>query len=56
MTVKYFRRKTTMTSRKVYRSKRRFGRKKSLMEVKNIRGVVQGLLGGLEKDRDEVNR
>ena len=48
MTVKYDRPKTNMTSRKVYRSKRRFDRKKSLMQVKNIRGVVEGLLWGLE--------
>ena len=33
-----------MTSRKVYRPKRRFGKKKSLMQVKNIRGVVNKVL------------
>jgi len=44
MAVKYLKRKTAMTGRKVYRRKPKFGKKKSLMQVKNIRGVVNKVL------------
>ena len=44
MAVKYLKRKTAMTKRKVYRRKPKRGPKKSLMQVRNIRGVVNNVL------------
>lgn len=44
MAVKMLKRKSAMSSRRVYRKKNRFGKKKSLMSVKNMRAVVNKVL------------
>lgn len=45
MAVKYLERKSVMTKRKVYRRKSKRGPKKSLMGIRNIRAVVNKVLG-----------
>ena len=55
MAVKYLKRKTAMSNRKVYRRKARNAPKKSLMQVKNIRGVVNKVLARKIETKQSTN-